>query len=114
MVPNLRFFRHIPSRIELTLTGAERPRDEPPGQRLDSILNSFCRSWPGRLHRVVRHRRGDVSASSWGRRVELIICWWSYSHVVGSKEGSVGLPARRPHTGRRRELAVLAPRTVRQ
>ena len=33
---------------------AERPRDEPPGQLLDNSLNPFFRSWPGRLHRVVR------------------------------------------------------------
>src|SRR4030065_519873 len=33
---------------------AERPRDEPPGRLFDSISNAFRRSWPGRLHRVVR------------------------------------------------------------
>ena len=35
---------------------AQRPRDEPPGQRLEPILDPSCRSWPGRLHRVVRRR----------------------------------------------------------
>src|SRR4030065_2502808 len=33
---------------------AQRPRDEPPGQLLEPILDPICRSWPGRLHRVVR------------------------------------------------------------
>jgi len=33
---------------------AQRPRDEPPGQLLDPILDPICRSWPGRLQRVVR------------------------------------------------------------
>src|SRR4030067_57831 len=33
---------------------AQRPRDEPPGQLSERITNPIRRSWPGRLHRVVR------------------------------------------------------------
>src|SRR3990172_6947207 len=36
---------------------AERPRDEPPGQRLDGTSKRLGRSWTGRLHRVVRRLR---------------------------------------------------------
>ena len=39
---------------------AQRPRDEPPGQLFDTILDPIRRSWPGRLHRVVgRPRKVD-------------------------------------------------------
>ena len=36
------------------LLGAQRPRDEPPGQPRASIAPSSTPGWPGRLHRVVR------------------------------------------------------------
>ena len=32
----------------------QRSRDEPPGQFFEPILDPFCRSCPGRLHRVGR------------------------------------------------------------
>ena len=37
---------------------AQRPRDEPPGQRLDGTPKALRRSWPARLHRVVRRPVG--------------------------------------------------------
>src|SRR3972149_6320624 len=36
--------------------GAQRPRDEPPGQPKASIALNSTLGWPGRLHRVVRRR----------------------------------------------------------
>ena len=41
---------------EMRASDAERPGDEPPGQLLELILDPIRRSWPGRLHRVVRQR----------------------------------------------------------
>src|SRR3990172_6720632 len=51
------FFTVVPSD---DAEAAERPRDEPPGQRLERILDPIRGSWPGRLHRVVR-RSGELS-----------------------------------------------------
>jgi hypothetical protein len=49
---------------------AKHPVGEPPGQRLETVLDPFCRSWTGRLHRVVRRLDVNRSASAvplWSR-----------------------------------------------
>ena len=40
---------------------AKHPVGEPPGQLLKPILDSIRRSWPGRLHRVVRQPGGMLA-----------------------------------------------------